>query len=130
MRGLIKQVDDEEMTFLMHAVSGGSTSITSRAPGASTWGARSAAPSRVPAARQRRQTHPQGSDVDGGDGDGQEAEDRGDASDGGDAAEVGGVRPSVPTSVPPARGAMDPGLVVFKTAWWLVQEMLWKEQVR
>ena len=147
MRALVKQVDDDEMTFLMHAVSGGSgTGSTSTgicddsttALGASASGAPRSAPGRssVPA-RRRRQTHPQGSDKADGEG---AAEDPGDGGSGGggggggrsggDAAELGEVGPKVPTSASAAGGAMDPTVVVFRTAWWLVQEVLWKEQVR
>eukprot|EP00903_Cladosiphon_okamuranus_P012420 g11638.t1 len=128
LRRLIKQVDDQEMTFLMHAVSGGCTTATTTttAPRTSASGP-SAAPSRVPA-RRRQKVHQQPSDEDGG-GDGDER-DRDEHGGGGDAAELGGIRPSVLASAPAAGGAMDPAVVVFKTAWWLVQEVLWKEQVR
>lgn len=101
MRMLIKQVDDEEVTFLMHAVSGRSSNTGK--PCDPTSGARSdTTPSHVPT-RQRR--------------------------DGDDAAELGEVGPPAPAAAPAAVGAMDPGVVVFMTAWRLVQEVLWKKEV-
>eukprot|EP00752_Nemacystus_decipiens_P002733 g2552.t1 len=139
MRRLIKRVDDEEMTFLMHAVSSSPSpsTTTSAMLDASASGARiatAAAPSRAQA-RQRRQSHQQSSHKGGGDGDAGVLGDHGGGSasaSGGDddATESGGVRRSALASAQAGGGAMDPSLVVFKTAWWLVKEVLWKEQVR
>ncbi len=103
---LIKAVDDEEMTFLMHAAAGcGCSRRRGQQDGA---GASDGGPVG-------------GDDDDGGGGGG---------GDDGDAAEVGEAGRSARATAEStaAVSEKDPGLVVFKTAWALVKTALWKEQ--
>ncbi|CAM9916475.1 unnamed protein product [Pylaiella littoralis] len=142
-RHLITRADDEDMTFLMHAASGSSSSSsgcamavghdygnsTSYATATTTTAAAAAAaaadnvPSPVPHSRLRpRALH---DEERGGGGDVSSSYDgEGDEKDGGFVELTGIGRWAGPTA------AMDPCSVVFKLAWSLVKEVLWKEQIR
>lgn len=110
---LIKAVDDEEMTFLMHAAAGCGCRRMGQQGGTGA----------------SRQPHSSGDGSrDSGAGGGGDVDDGGVGA--GDAAELGeaGRSDRMTAASSSAVAGKDPGLVVFKTAWALVKAALWKEQ--
>ncbi|CAN0111989.1 unnamed protein product, partial [Ectocarpus fasciculatus] len=117
LRKLIKQVDGEGVTFLMHAISATAGNTGAAATTTTTTTARSQPGGDGGGGGGQRQS----SDEEAGDGGG-DSDDDDEGDD--DAAAVAG------RGAPRNEWVLDPGMAVLKSAWALVQEVLWKQQAR
>ncbi|CAM9707811.1 unnamed protein product, partial [Ectocarpus sp. 12 AP-2014] len=115
LRKLIKQVDGEGVTFLMHAIS--ATACHIGAPTATT----TTSTTTTIGGGQRQSADEEAGEGERGNGDDYDEEEEEDVA-------VAAAAAAAEEGAPRNEWVLDPGMAVLKSAWALVEEVLWKQQ--
>ncbi|CAM9344227.1 unnamed protein product [Ectocarpus sp. 12 AP-2014] len=117
LRKLIKQVDGEGVTFLMHAIS--ATAYHTGPPTTTT----TTSTTTTIGGGQRQPADEEAGEGEAGNGDDYDEEEEDDVA-------VAAAVAAAGEGAPRNEWVLDPGMAVLKSAWALVEEVLWKQQVR